>query len=153
MFITISQPWSSLEDMFTFPHMQFQNSMMKAGDMKLQIYSIMWNQNEPEGVEITSEELTPIVRDNYTAILLICDPEGGAPKTFYSVKGSLGGDLSVNTSGQLEWNVESITTTFDSPITSYFTIGGNCAVFCYTFDAEGNLTGQTDTGNTVPYRR
>ena len=105
------------------------------------------------GVDITSEELTPIVRDNYTAILLICDPEGGAPKTFYSVKGSLGGDLSVNTSGQLEWNVESITTTFDSPITSAFSIGGDCAVFCYTFDAEGNLTGQTDTGNTVPYRR
>jgi hypothetical protein len=103
--------------------------------------------------DISSEELTPIVRENYTAMLLICDPEGGAPKTFYSVKGSLGGDLSVNTSGQLEWNVESITTTFFSPVTSYFTIGGNCAVFCYTFDAEGNLMGQTDTGNTVPYRR
>lgn len=102
---------------------------------------------------IPSEELTPIVRDNYTAMLLICDPEGGAPKTFYSVKGSLGGDLSVNTSGQLEWNVESITTTFFSPITSSFSIGGNCAVFCYTFDAEGNMTGQTDTGEMISYRR
>ena len=108
---------------------------------------------EDKGWNISTEELTPIVRDNYTAMLLICDPEGGAPKTFYSVKGSLGGDLSVNTSGQLEWNVESITTTFFSPATSSFSIGGKCAVFCYTFDAEGNLTGQTDTGNTVPYRR
>ena len=108
---------------------------------------------EDGGWDISAEELTPIVRDNYTAMLLICDPEGGAPKTFYSVKGSLGGDLSVNTSGQLEWNVESITTTFFSPATSSFSIGGNCAVFCYTFDAEGNLTGQTNTGNTVPYRR
>lgn len=105
------------------------------------------------GVDITSEELTPIVRDNYTAMLLICDPEGGTPKTFYSVKGSLGGALSVNTSGQLEWNVESITTTFFSPATSSFTIGGNCTVFCYTFNADGNLIGQEDTGNTVPYRR
>ncbi len=103
--------------------------------------------------DISSEELTPIVRENYTAMLLICDPEGGAPKTFYSVKGSLGSDLSVRPSGQLEWNVESITTTFFSPTTSSFTIGGKCAVFCYTFDAEGNLTRQTDTGNTVPYRR
>ena len=103
--------------------------------------------------EISAEELTPIVRDNYTALLLICDPEGGSPKTFYSVKGSLGGDLSVNTSEQLEWNVESITTTFFSPATSSFSIGGNCTVFRYTFDAEGNLTEQADTGNTVPYRR
>ena len=108
---------------------------------------------EGGGWDISAEELTPIVRDNYTAMLLICDPEGGAPKTFYSVKGSLGGDLSVNTSGQLEWNVESITTTFFSPATSSFSIGGNCAVFCYTFDTEGNLTGQTDTGSSVPYRR
>jgi len=80
---------------------------------------------EDGGWDISAEELTPIVRDNYTAMLLICDPEGGAPKTFYSVKGSLGGDLSVNTSGQLEWNVESITTTFFSPATSSFSIGGN----------------------------
>ena len=104
-------------------------------------------------IDISAEELTPIVRANYTALLLICDPEGGSPKTFYSVKGSLGGDLSVNTSEQLEWNVESITTTFFSPATSSFSIGGNCTVFRYTFDAEGNLTEQADTGNTVPYRR
>ena len=103
--------------------------------------------------DISSEELTPVVRNNYTAMLLICDPESGTPKTFYSVKGSLGGDLSVNTPGQLEWDVESITTTFFSPATSSFSIGGNCTVFRYTFDAEGNLTGQTDTGNQVPYRR
>lgn len=103
--------------------------------------------------DIPSEELTPVVRENYTAILLICDPEGGAPRTFYSVKGSLGGSLTVGPSGQLEWNVESITTTFFSPATSSFTIGGNCAVFCYTFDAEGRLTGQRDTGESVPYRR
>ena len=108
---------------------------------------------EDKGRDLSDEELTPIVRDNYTAMLLICDPEGGSPKTFYSVKGSLGSDLSVNTSEQLEWNVESITTTFFSPFTSAYTIGGNCAVFCYTFDAEGNLTGQTDTGNTTLYRR
>jgi len=53
-------------------------------------------------------------------MLLICDPEGGSPKSFYSMKGS---------------------------------IGGNCEVYCCTFDAEGNLIEQTDTGNTVPYRR
>jgi len=103
--------------------------------------------------DITSEELTPLVRENYTAVLLICDPGSGTPKTFYSVKGSLGGALSVNGSGQLEWNVESITAAFFSPATSSFTIGGNCSVFCYTFNAEGSLIGQKDAGDTVPYRR
>ncbi len=42
-----------------------------------------------EGRDVSSEELTTVVRDNYTAMLLICDPEGGDSKTFYSVKGSL----------------------------------------------------------------
>ena len=68
--------------------------------------------------EISSEELTPLVRENYTALLLLCDPEGGSPKTFYSVKGSLGESLSVNDSGQLEWHVDSVTSTFFSPATT-----------------------------------
>lgn len=105
------------------------------------------------GVDITSEELTPIVRGNYTALLLLCDPEGGTPKTFYSVKGSLGGKLSTNESGQLKWNVESISSTFYSPATNMFTIGGNCKVFQYSFDALGNLIEQIDTGETVRYAR
>ena len=97
--------------------------------------------------------MTPLVRENYTALLLLCDPEGGSPKTFYSVKGSLGESLSVNDSGQLEWHVDSVTSTFFSPATNSFTIGGTCKVFSYTFDAAGNLTEQKDTGDTVPYRR
>ncbi|MBP5167397.1 MAG: hypothetical protein ILP09_09095, partial [Oscillospiraceae bacterium] len=106
-----------------------------------------------ESWSISDEELTPLVRENYTAVLLMCEPDGGLPKAFYSVKGSLGGELSVNASGLLEWNVESVVSTFFSPATSSFTIGGSCKVFRYTFDAAGNLTGQTDTGETVPYRR
>lgn len=104
-------------------------------------------------LEISSEELTPLVRDNYTAVLLLCDPEGGAPETFYSVKGSLGGKLAVNDAGELLWDVESVVDTFFSPLTSSFTIGGTCQVFRYAFGADGSLLQQTDTGETVPYRR
>ena len=103
--------------------------------------------------EISSEELTPMVRDNYTAVLLLCDPEGGAPETFYSVKGSLGGKLAINNTGELAWDVESVVDTFFSPATSSFTIGGTCQVFRYTFDEAGTLLRQEDTGETVPYRR
>ena len=93
------------------------------------------------------------MRDNYTAVLLVCDPEGGTPKTFYSIPGSMGGALHVTEDGKLEWEAESITSTFSSPATSSFTIGGVCSIFRYTFDADGTLLGQADTGETVPYRR
>lgn len=102
--------------------------------------------------DIPSEELTPIVRDNYTAVLLLCDPNGGEPKTFYSVKGSLGGALAVE-NDQLKWNVESIASTFFSPATSSFTIGGECLVYRYSFDQSGVITGCEDTGEIAHYAR
>ncbi|MDE7362145.1 MAG: hypothetical protein K2N38_09455 [Oscillospiraceae bacterium] len=102
--------------------------------------------------DISSEELTPIVRDNYTAVLLLCDPAGGEPKNFYSVKGSLGGALAVE-NDQLKWNVESIASTFFSPATSAFSIGGNCLVYRYSFDESGTLAGCEDTGEIAHYAR
>ena len=94
-----------------------------------------------------------MVRDNYTAMLLVCDPTRGTPQEFYSVKGSLGGELSLRDSGMLLWDVESITTTFFSPGTSSFTIGGTSYVFRYTFDSVGGLVSQEKTGEVVDYRR
>jgi hypothetical protein len=102
---------------------------------------------------ITSEELTSLLRDNYTAVLLLCDAGGGDPHAFYSVKGSLGGKLAVNGEGQLEWETESFVDSTYSPFTSSFTIMGRCRVFRYTFDTSGRLLSQTDTGEIVQYRR
>ena len=101
----------------------------------------------------SSDELTQLVRDNYTAVLLVCDPAAGTPREFYSVKGSLGGKLSLNDSGMLLWDVESIADTFYSPYTSSFSIGGSCHVFRYTFDLSGKLVSQEKTGEVVDYRR
>lgn len=103
--------------------------------------------------EISSEELTPLVRDNYTAILLVCDPGVGTPQEFYSVKGSLGGELCLSDSGDLQWDVESITTTFFSLATNSFTIGGTSYVYRYTFDHSGVLVSQEKTGEVINYRR
>ena len=103
--------------------------------------------------EISDEELTPMVRDNYTAMLLVCDPITGTPQDFYAVEGSIGGALSLSDSGNLLWNVESITTTFFSPATSSFTIGGTCYVYRYTFDELGMLVSQEKTGEITNYRR
>ena len=100
---------------------------------------------------ISGEDLTPIVRDNYTAMLLVCDTETGTPEVFYSIDGSLGGKLSCSAQGVLYWNVESITSTFYSPATSSFTIGGTCDVYRYAF--IGTKIVQEKTGEITIYRR
>lgn len=103
--------------------------------------------------DISSEKLTPMVRENYTALLLICDPKSGTPMEFYSVEGSLGGKLAVSEDGQLLWNAESIAATFFSPYTSSFTIGGSCEVYRYAFGSDGVLLSQEKTGEVTPYHR
>ena len=106
-----------------------------------------------ENWEISSEELTALLRENYTAVLLLCDPENSVPKTFYSVKGSRGSKLQVNGSYELEWSVDSITSARFYPARSAYSISGPCKVFRYTFDSRGRLAGQTDTGTTSEYVR
>ena len=111
-----------------------------------------------EGIEartediVSSEELTPVVRDNYTAVLLVCDPDTGKPATFYSVKGARGDKLTV-AGERLDWDVNSITSAIFSPGTSSFTIAGTCKVRRYSFDTEGALLWQADTGKTDSFRR
>lgn len=102
---------------------------------------------------ISSEELTPMVRANDTAVLLVCDPSVGTPQEFYSVKGSLAGNLALSDSGMLLWDVESITTTFSSPGTNAYTIGGTIRVFRYTFDDNGTLISQEKTSEIINYYR
>ncbi|MBO4873612.1 MAG: hypothetical protein J5496_09425 [Lachnospiraceae bacterium] len=116
------------------------------------ILDILWPMDD-HGADITSEELTPLVRENYTAVLLICDPEGGTPQTFWSVKGSVGDSLSVNDAGALEWRVKRIDSSYYSPYTSAYTIGCVCSVFRYTFDESGSLIGRADTGETAQFHR
>lgn len=105
-----------------------------------------------ENWEISSEELTPIVRENYTAVLLLCNPNGGEPKNFYSVKGSLGGTLAIE-EDQLKWDVESVVSTYFSPATSSFSVGGECRVYRYSFDKSGALAEREDTGETTVFAR
>ena len=101
--------------------------------------------------EISSEELTPLVRDNYTAMLLVCEPRVGKPQEYYAVEGSRGGKLSVSNEGNLLWNVESITDTKFSIATSAFSIMGTSYVFRYTFNPNGALILQEKTNEVVNF--
>ena len=102
---------------------------------------------------ISNEELTPIVRDHYTAMLLVCDPNVGTPQEFYSVEGSLGDTLSVNDEGLLSWDVSSITDSHFSLAANAYTIDIACYVFRYTFDCTGTLVSQEKTDETMGYWR
>lgn len=125
-----------------------QNSVVRGGYV---LSDVLVRVSSYKDRQISSEELTPMIQDNFTAVLLLCDPKSGAPQTFYSVKGSLGYGLSVNDAGQLEWRIESIVSTSYSPFTSAFTFGGISEVYVYTFGADGDLIGETDTGTQVAF--
>lgn len=108
---------------------------------------------ENNRVDISSEELTPMVREIYTAVLLVCDPQNGTPKEFYSIEGSLGGLLTLGEDNTLQWDVESITTTEFSPFTSAYSIRGTSYVYRYTFDRTGTLLHQQKTGQVTQFAR
>lgn len=48
-----------------------------------------------DGVIRSDEDLLSMFRDNFTAVLLVCEPDSGTPKEFYSVAGSLGDEVYV----------------------------------------------------------
>ena len=99
-----------------------------------------------------SEGLVRLLRENYTAILLICDETGGAPRQFYSVKGALGGRLSVR-EGTLVWDVENLVNAKVSLQTSSHTIRGTCRVIRYEFDPAGNFIRKEETGELTGFYR
>lgn len=106
-----------------------------------------------EDFSISNKELTKLVREHFTAVLLICDPESGEPQKFFSVKGSLGGTLASDEYGNLLWNVERISDTYLSMATSSFTIGGASHIYRYTFDRSGKILSQEKTGEVADFRR
>ena len=113
----------------------------------------MYTAEVPPFEIIPSEVLTPKIREHYTAVLLVCDPETFAPENFYTVPGSLGSKLALNDAGRLTWNVESVSYSFFSPQTDSFILGGNSGVYQYTFDEKGTLIDRNDTGYYVEFRR
>lgn len=102
---------------------------------------------------IASDELCARLREQYTAVLFLCDPQSGEPEQFYSVAGALGSTLSTDDQGQLCWDTEHFASAIFSPATSSFTVAADCNVLRYTFAADGALLGETVTGETSGYRR
>jgi len=102
---------------------------------------------------VDGKQLAGVIRERYTAMLLVCRPEDGQPMEFFSVKESLGGKLAVSEAGELLWETEYLTDAVFSPYTSAYSLAGSTAVTRYTFGADGLLIGQELTGETGNYWR
>lgn len=61
----------------------------------------------PKGETLSAEALTTLFREQFTAVLLICEPGSGTPKEFYSVPGSLGDEVYLN-NGSVCWFTKDI---------------------------------------------
>lgn len=106
-----------------------------------------------EEFDSIKDELTPYLHEYYRGILIVCDPEKGEPQSFYEVPGVLGGSLSINAYGQMEWNTESFSWAMTTLILNSSSIRGECSVYRYTFDTDGTLICGEQTDKIVDYVR
>ncbi len=102
---------------------------------------------------MNTEGLLENLRENYTAVLLVCETESGLPAEFYSVEGSVCGELSLSEKGEMLWETEYISEAYYSPGTSSFSIGGASVVYRHTFDEDGKLIKTEKTGEVADFRR
>lgn len=98
-------------------------------------------------------DVTEALRKNFRAVLLVCDPSSGSPKTFYTADAAVGSSLSVGENGELSWAVESFVNGVFSPFTSAYSVYATTEVYLYTFDGEGALISRTDTGRNGTFAR
>jgi hypothetical protein len=105
------------------------------------------------GLYMSIETLVDDLRENYTAVLLVCDAESGLPDEFYSVEGSVCGELALSENGKMLWETQYIYEAYYSPATSSFSIGGASVVYKHTFDEQGKLVNTEKTDEIVDFRR
>ena len=98
------------------------------------------------------EELLDMFRDNFTAVLLACEPDSGSPKEFYSVSGSLGDGVYV-TGDSVCWFTKDIINCSYSPqeitmignvghVTSQTKLAILCRFYANIFNADGTFKEQ-----------
>ncbi len=102
--------------------------------------------------DISDEKLLPLLKEEFTAMLFVCDFESGLPQEFYTAKGAFAGDLSTDEEGNLLWKVESIMSGRYLPYLSSCSFCGESYELMYKFDESGNLVCEENTRNIVTYR-
>lgn len=81
-----------------------------------------------------NRELLAMLKEYYTAELLVCNFTSGAVESFYSAEGSFGGKLAITENGELLWKVECITVSYYVSKGSQNPINGSSYIYDYIFD-------------------
>lgn len=97
-------------------------------------------------------DLTEKMRERYTALLMVLDPENGDPIEFYSVKGGMGGALRIE-NGELVWDFEDIRSASFSPATNAYSLYGMAKIIRYRFNEDGQLASMHETSEYNAYYR
>lgn len=105
-----------------------------------------------DGNTLTKDELLALYRKQFTAVLLICEPESGTPEDFYTIKGSLGDEVYVN-NDSVCWFTKDIIESSYTPeeaelvnnviyVTKQADYRMLCRFYANTFDTEGAFLAQ-----------
>ena len=100
-------------------------------------------EGEPKNMD--AEEFTPYAKEIFTAVLLVCDKDGGEPGEFYRVKGAISGELDTE-DGRLVWQVGGITSAVFRPLFGSRSSDIDVNLWNYVFGADGKLLDTLDTG-------
>lgn len=142
----------------------------KVSDKKFRNYAqdVMWVKDQIHARELfdyysdadslSGEKLTALFRENFTAVLLVCNPDTGTPEVFYSVEGALGGSLRSKEDNSVSWYTESILSaeyhinrSSSATYTDSFT--AVTQLYDYTLSEDGTVIQQTDLGITGSFSR
>ncbi|MBQ0010212.1 MAG: hypothetical protein KBS76_03815 [Ruminococcus sp.] len=116
--------------------------------------SVSWGQIR---FGMTLDEIVTLYGRVYAAQLLVLDPATGVPERFYRVsEGALGGELSTDGEGRLNWNVQKIKSVYSfhresDPDEEGFEL--TLEVYRYCFDKTGELVDSQKTGGILKYGR
>lgn len=108
--------------------------------------------NEMKNDEITDEFVLNLFKEEYKAVLFVCDKEDGELTKFYTADAALGSSIKVE-DGMLIWEVEYLSNMFYSPATSSFTFGGVTQVYNYIYNKNGEFLNADKTETLRVFRR
>lgn len=148
-------------------HYFIQDMAYLDGKLYLSAYSVPKQETDPEDYydnqsevshilsqidgDTDSDTVLDLMRQNYMAILLVCDAQSLDVVGFHFVAGSVGGDVSV-ADGTLTWDVADIAQARYAPTADTDSIASFCYIYRYCFSG-GELTGRTDTGEAQSFTR
>lgn len=127
----------------------FDDTIYGWGEIK-GIYDTIHKLEEKHEI-ITDEYVLSLFKNNYKAVLFICD-NNSKLKTFYSVDSAIGSNFILENKN-LIWNVEYFGSMVYSSATSSFTFGGVTRVYNYMYDGKGQFVGVNKTDELRVFRR